>query len=286
MRHYFFKEWKANLRARPLVTLVVVALGAAGLIGTVLLRAEIDRALTWWEDRFEGSFVEIYLDPSVTDDHAVTMSERLEADLRIGRATYISAAEAQREAETYLGMIAFSVLPENPLPASIHLEIAHEFRSPDEVGQLADSLSGIPEITEIVSPDRQIAIYAQGEGIIADYKNILTVGSLGWTAFSLFYGVFLIGRVRAPVWQIWRYLGARPGWFRWPLMVEGAVLGLCCSVAAGLYFRLAASAGWLAAELPHGPYSGSLPLLIAPVVIGAIAGWLAYRVHRRHGMVF
>ncbi|MFC1475437.1 cell division protein FtsX, partial [Candidatus Zixiibacteriota bacterium] len=272
--------------ARPLVTLVVVALGAAGLIGTVLLRTELDRARTWWADRFEGSFIEVYLAPSVTDDEAMALGEQLETDFRLQRATYISAAAAQEEAETYLGALTFSVLAENPLPASIRLEIALESRSPEAVQQLTDSLAGIPGLTEIISPDRQITIYAQGASIIVDYTNMLIAGSLCWTAFSLFFGVFLIGRVRAPVWRIWRYLGARPGWFRWPLMAEGAILGFCCSVAGGLYLRLTVSGEWFATGLPLGLASGFLPWLAAPALIGALAGWLAYRVHRRHSMTF
>lgn len=286
MRHYFFAEWKANLRARPLVTLVVVVLGAAGLIGTMLLRAELGHALAWWEDRFAGSFIEVYLDSSLTAETAANLSAQLESDYRIQRATHVSAADAQQEAEAYLGVIAFSVLPENPLPASVRLELDPGARTPEGVVQLTDSLAGISGITEIVSPDGQIAIYAQGGDSITGYGQMLTIASLGWTAFWLFCGVFLIGRIRAPTWQIWRYLGARPGWFRWPLMAEGAILGLCCSIAAGLGFQLAVSAAWLPVNSLGQPFSGFFLLLTVPAAIGAMAGWLAYRVHRRRGLTF
>lgn len=268
------------MRARPLITLLVVVLGAAGLIGAVALQAELSRALTWWDGHFEGAFVEIYLDDAMTEDAGMELREHLAADNRVLSATYISAADAQAEAEGYLGPMAFSVLPENPLPASLRLEITPESKSGPVVRQLVDSLAAVPGIAEIVSADQQLALYSQGRETITTYSRSLIMVAALWIGVWLFCGIYLIARVRAPETRIWSYLGARPGWFRWPVIVEGVVLGLGTSLVAGVVLTWGNSPipfdGAPADVLPMG-----LPvLLVVPALSGAIAGWLAYRVQR------
>jgi cell division protein FtsX len=286
MRYYFFQEWKANLRARPLITLLVVFLTAGGLLATVLLGGELKRARTWWADRFADSFIEVYLDPSVTDEEATALRDALAVDSRLRQVTYVSTTAARQEAEAYLGTLAFSVLPENPLPASLRLELALQARSPASVRQLTDSLAGIAGISEIVSPDRQLAAYARGAEIIADYTKIVIAGSLCWTVIWLFLGVFLVGRARVPSWRIWHYLGARSGWFRWPLIIEGAMVGLSCTLVAGLCIHVMLPGRWSGLDSFPGTSAGIFPWLALPVLLGALAGWLAYRIHRRHSMTF
>jgi|GEM_PF-3421074 len=286
MRYYFFREWRANLRARPLVTIVVVLLAATGVAGTTILRFELSRALTWWENRFEQPLFEIYLDAAVAEDSAVALSAQLSALDQVQQAEYISATQAQREAEEYLGAIVFSILPQNPLPASVRLVIAPEFRTPHHVQKLTDSLAETPGITEVVSADRQVAIYSAGKGIITSYSTVLLAAALGWTIFWLFTGVFLIVRLRSPRWKVYQHLGAQPGWFRWPSMAEGFALGVCSSVAALLFTRLAVKAGWLPGGLPGQSGSELLAVLLVPAVIGCLAGWLAYRVQRHRGAIF
>jgi len=261
-------------------------MGAVGLVGTAWLQTEFGRALEWWGTHFEGPFVEVYLSDSITDDAALILCDQLETDDRIQRAAYISSAMAQAEAEIYLGAIAFTVLPDNPLPASIRLEVTPEHKSGGAVRQLTDSLAAISGVTEIVSAEQQLALYDQGKESITNYQRLLTFIALAWTGFWLFCGVYLIGRVRTPQWQIWRYLGARPGWFRWPLVFEGAILGLGCSIIAGGFLYLAHSTEQLVFVFPIGADTATLLFITAPALIGALGGWLAYRIHRHHGVSF
>jgi cell division transport system permease protein len=273
LRHYFFKEWKANLRARPLVTLLVVLLAAGGLAGAAALHSEFGRALGWWESHFAGPFIEVYLDDQLAQDVGFRFSEQLAADERVLTATYISAAEAQAEAEGYLGAMAFSVLPENPLPASIRLDLAPNAKSSAALRRLVDSLAVLPGVAEIVSADQQLAVYSQGRETLTTYARSVTIIAVVWTGLWLFWGVYLIARVRAPETRIWSCLGARPGWFRWPLISEGIALGLGTSLVA-----------WLIPVGNDSPVSFmgglSVGLAAGPPMIGAVAGWLAYRVQR------
>jgi len=278
MRHYFLKEWKANLRARPLVTLVIVVLGAAGLVISTVMQTEFGLASSWWEDRFAGPFAEIYFDASVDEDEGLRLCGQLRADKRILNAAYISTEDAQAEAESYLGALAFSVLPENPLPSSARLEITPEFRSGTAVQRLVDSLAMVPGIAEIVTADQQLALYAQGRETIARYSQLAAVAAPVWTGLWLFCGVYLVARVRAPEARIWHYLGVRPGWFRWPLMFEGALLGLASSIAAGFVLI---SSGNTESSMADSAFT-----FVIPVAVGIIAGWLAYRVQRHKAFSF
>lgn len=290
MRYYLLREWKASLRARPLVTIMVVLLAAAGLAGITLLRTQLFRALAWWESRFEYPHVEVYFDAAVPEDSIFTLSDRLAALTQIQQTEYISATEAQREAEEYLGMIAFSVLPENPLPASVRAVMAPEFRTLDHIQRLADSLVNVPGVVEVVSANQQIAIYSRGKKIITEYSTIFLITSTVWTVFWLFIGVYLAVRVRSPEWKVWRYLGVRPGWFRWPPMAEGLTLGVLVSVTAWFFTWLVPRFAWVSGNLPDQSQPEHLVSFGAPAVFGCLAGclagWLAYRIQRRHGAIF
>jgi len=287
MGSFFIKQSIGNMRARPIITLVVVLLCAAGLAGSGALRGELDRALDWWESRFTEPLFEVYLDHSLTEEQAQALGVRIAELEQVQRVDFISAAEAQREAEHYLGAIAFSILPENPLPASLRLAIAPDYRNPLNIRLLTDTVITIDGINEIISADQQIAIYARGRQVITDYSTALSIASVGWTVFWLFIGVFLMLRTRATEAKVWRYLGARPGWLRWPPMTEGFILGLC---AAGL--------GWVLSHVisqyihptvdmdtPAGLATGSefVALLIILPIVGSLAGWLAYRMLRKKG---
>jgi len=286
MRYYLLREWKANLRARPFIAIVVVLLAATGLTGITMLQAQLSQALAWWEERFEYPHVEVYFDASVQEDSIIALSNRLTALTQIQQTEYISATEAQREAEEYLGVIAFSVLPENPLPASVRAVLAPEFRTPDHVRRLADSLANIPGIVEVVSANQQIAISSRGKKIITEYSAVFLVTSIVWTFFWLFIGVYLVMRVPSPEWKVWRYLGARPGWFRWPPMAEGFTLGVLISAVAWFFTWLAPRFAWVSGNLHDQSQPELLILFVAPAAIGSLAGWLAYRVHLHRGAAF
>lgn len=286
MGRYFFKEWKSSLRARPLTTLVVVILAAAGLAGSTAIRAQLSRALTWWEGRFDEPVLEAYLKAPVTDEAAIALADQLDALQQVERVEFVSADEAQREAEAYLGTVAFAILPENPLPASVRLTVAPEYRTPYHMRYLADSLINVPGIIEVISADEQVEIYSRGRQIIIDYSVALQIASLGWAVFWLFVGIFLVLRIRSPEWMVWRYLGARPGWFRWPPMAEGLTLGVLVTalawVSAGLLTPVGqidiAPVNWRRVELFF--------FFAAPAFAGCLAGWLAYRVQRRRARFY
>jgi len=154
MGSFLIKQAFGNMRARPLITLVVVVMCAAGLAGSGALRGELGRALDWWESRFTEPLFEVYLDNSLTEEQAQALRARIAALEQIQRIDFITAAEAKQEAERYLGAIAFSILPENPLPASFRVTIVPDYRNPYHIRRLTDSLITIGGVTDIISADK------------------------------------------------------------------------------------------------------------------------------------
>jgi cell division transport system permease protein len=286
MRHFFFKQLSENLRARPIITVLVVVLCAAGLASAGALQSEFARAMGWWEDRFTEPLFEVYLDNSVTEEQALAVRERLNALDQVQHVEYVSAEDARREAENYLGSIAFSILPENPLPASLRVAIAPDYRNPFHIRRLTDSLIATDGIAEIMSADQQITMYAHGRRIISDYSTALLIASFGWTVLWLFIGVYLMLRTRSAESKVWRYLGARPGWMRWPPVAEGFILGLCATGLGWAFFRIVSRVA-SAAEImaPLGAVTTSQLAALAAILplAGTLAGWLAYRVRYRGG---
>ena len=279
-RYFLFKEWIANLRARPLVTILAVFFAAGGLAGSAALHTGLKDASRWWENRFAEPHIEVFLQAQVTEDTAQTLAARLAILPQIEQARYVSKEDARREAEAYLGPLAFSVLPENPLVPSIRLVLKPGVRSQYETRRLVDSFIGLPGVSEVVSADEQLAVYVRGCRIIDQYRTALVATSILWTISWLFCGVFLILRVRADHTKVWQYLGMPPGRLRWPSIAEGLTLGACSAVLGLLLIRLAVQPTWVGVSAGLGSTEYSAVLGIPPVA-GALAGWLAFRVHRR-----
>lgn len=280
MRYYLFSEWNANLRARPFVTVTVLVLAAAGLAGSAALQAGLSGACRWWEQRFTEPQVEVYLKPETSESSVLALTAQLQALPQVQAVTYVTAEQARQEAEAYLGALAFSVLPQNPLPASIRLVTKPEYRTSDDARRLSDALIGFPGVAEIVMADELLALYADGRRILGQYARLLSLTTILWTTGWLFCGIFLVLRVRSAQGKTWQYLGVSPAWLRWPPIAEGLTLGVCCAILGQLALLYV-----VRTLLPQaGPTLRNTEIVLyiaAPPVAGCLAGWLAYRIQRR-----
>ena len=279
-RYLLFKEWKANLRARPVLTVLVILVASGGIAGAAVLHLGLEQGLRWWENRFREPQFEVFLERTVEEDRAASLAGQLGFLRQIQTARYISPEQARREAEEYLGPLAFSVLPENPLPPSIRVTLKPAFRTSDDTRRLVDSLMTVPGVTEVVSAGEQLTLYAAGRRVLTGYRRALMATSLLWMVGWLFLGTFMVLRVRSNHARIWQYLGASPGWLRWPPIAEGFTLG-CCTAFIGGFLACPAAASLLG-QMEKAPGVGEFAgVLVVPPLAGALAGWLAYRVHRR-----
>jgi len=283
MRRFFFQEVRAGLRNRPFFTLLIILASGVGLGAVTALQAELSGATKWWEDRFAQPLFEIYLSEEATEDDGLLLRDQLASQPSISQVAYISPAEAQAEVEAYLGSIAFSVLPENPLPASIRMVIAPAHQTSDYANHLSDSLITIPGVSEILAAQEQIQVFEHGRNVIQRATDFLFIGTQIWVGFWLFIGMFMILRRSGSQMNFWHYLGTPPGWFRWPALAAGCVLGVSTVFVGWIATQFFVAAEWARISAFQISMMNIMIQFVGPIVMGILAGWLAYRVTRHGG---
>ncbi len=272
MWRYISRDLFSANRSRYLIAALLVLVITAGLVTTDLLLKRITTGSDWWAERFADSYIEVYLTSETPVDDTQALRSALGNDSRIATAVFVSADDARREAEQYLGSIVFSRLPDNPLPSSIRLYLDRSARSLETIEQLTDSLAVLPVVSEITYPREHLELYTQGKTLLADYQLMVNTAALGWVGLVVFIGMLLLRRSQLVHNDIWWYLGVGPGILRGFALLEGFVLAAVSAVAARLVMALVSDTPALISIANI--RAGWITLPLAAGLIGGIAGWL------------
>jgi cell division transport system permease protein len=149
-------------------------------------------------------------------------------------ARFISKEHALAELQAELGEEAgvLDILPENPLPASYHLELEAGHRDPDAVARIAAELRRWPEVEDVVFSQAWIEA-------LETWTELFRWGSLIVSLLVLIAAVFVISNtVRLTmassrrVIEIQMLVGATDWFIRTPYLVEGMLHGLLAGLVA------------------------------------------------------
>lgn len=257
-----------GMRATPLVFVASVGTMTAGLLllGSYLLLVQNMRTMLErsGHDFRLVAFLETELPAS---DGRADLAGRVEALAGVRAVEYVSSAAALERLRRDLGREAgiLDGLEQNPLPASLEIEISAARRSPVQVRGLAERLERMPEIEEV----------RWGEAWVEGYARLLrTIEWLGGVLGGfvlLVLGAIVAGTVRlalharAEEIEIQRLVGAGGLFVRLPFYLEGAVQGgVAAAIAVGILWAIFG----LSAPILHEPLAfllGSAP----PAFFGA-----------------
>lgn len=171
--------------------------------------------------------VTAYLDEGLSAADLEELAERVAAAPGVARAQLVTKAEALERFERIAGGAELLVgLDENPLPASIEIELRQEARTADSMAILRESLDGLPGISELAHGEEWIEGYARavslirsgawGIGIVLGLAALLIVAN---TIRLAFYA-------RRDELDILALVGASRTFVRVPFLLEGALQGL------------------------------------------------------------
>lgn len=237
IKHIFYSLAKAlqNIRHFLLINIITVGIIALSLIvlSTFLilffnLRAYLDT----WKRHLQ---VTAYLrDDALSSEKLIALQSSLQSLPEVGGVTFISKEEA-------LGFLkqnfpdqaaALERLKNNPLPASIDIQLKEEYHDPQKIKEFAErvrNLSGVDEVEYGAS-------WMEGYTRAVDFFKTaaLTVG-----AVIVFATVFIISNTlrltilaRKDEIEVMRLVGATDSFIRTPFYIEGALQGFVGAVIA------------------------------------------------------
>ena len=238
---YAFKE--ALIGIRHAKTMTALALGTIALSLLVfglflLVTISLYGAVRSVKARIE---MEVYLETHRSPKEALVFKQEIEKIAGIQSVRYISKDEAAVEFTKVFGDSLLVALSENPLPTSLRIVPAPEFRTAEKMAQIARNIRSydvhqlIDDIHYGASWVREFDLLLQGIvvmdlflGAVVGLASILVVSN----------AVRLSVLARREVIEIMKLVGASDGFVRMPFFLEGLLEGMLGGTLAAiaLYF--------------------------------------------------
>lgn len=279
-----FKRALADLARNRLVGALTVATIALAILivgAAALFVVNTRELLAAWQ---AGARIVAYLKPGIAPDAAPEIGRAIEALEGVGRARYVSSAQALSELREQLALPAalFENLAENPIPASFEIELDEPAGAWERLEAVARRVAGVEGVDEV----------DYGRKWVAALERILGFGRrVSVAAAALFLaavGFIVANTVRIAVHgrreevEIMRLVGATEWFIRAPFYIVAMLQGLLGSLLGlGALF---AGSRLLSAELSAGGLSPLFGLHFLPAEAaaaiaagGTLAGWVGCR---------
>lgn len=231
---YLIREATAGFSRRRLTTSVtVLIMGSALLVLALFILVALNLGIMLERAR-AGVDIRVFLVEGLDAERQAALQPPFLAIPGVSRAHFIGKQQALAELSADLGEAAdvLALLPENPLPASYHLELLPGYREPAAVEAIAVELRRWPEVEDVVFSQAWL-------NALAVWAELFRWGSLIVLLVVLIASVFVIsntvrltmaGSRRAIEIQI--LVGATDGFIRTPFLIEGVLHGLLAGVLA------------------------------------------------------
>jgi cell division transport system permease protein len=202
-------------------TMVLMLLLLAGLLIVV---TGLNAGLDYFESKVE---VTAFVRDGVSQARITEVMDKVKAMPEVAGVTFVSKDEAIQRFRDYnaaRGQTDLTdVLPWNPLPASIEVDLA----DPLVYGQVAHSLQDERDVVEQVVENQSVVNALLTVTNTMRLGGTVILGLVGITVFFIVINTIRLAVVaRAREIEIMRLVGASDAFIRWPFVFEGIFVGL------------------------------------------------------------
>lgn len=218
----FVELWRNRLVNLVSIATIAVSLFILGIFATI--SSNLNLLLAGWSNRVQ---ITVYMKEGTGPQERQEAEELLRNWPEVDSFEYISKEDAVHRFQAYFPEL--DTLPEllesNPLPASFEIQVAPDYRSPEQVRELVARLEGkrgveevdydllwIERLTSIIDLVRALGFFIGGALIVA-------------SVFTIFNVIKLTVYGRQDEISIMRLVGATHAYIRGPFLVEGMLQG-------------------------------------------------------------
>jgi cell division transport system permease protein len=277
--------WRNRLVNIVSIVTIAVSLFILGIFATI--SSNLDLLLIGWSNRVQ---LTVYLSDDSGVEEKQEMERLLSSKDEVDSFQYVSKDEAIERFQSYFPELETlpSMLESNPLPASFEIQMASDYRSPEQVHRFAEELESVPGVGEVdydlLWVERLTAIIDLVRALGFFIGGSLVVASI----FTIFNVIKLTVYGRQEEIGIMRLVGATHAYIRGPFLVEGMLQGGLGGLAALTFlyaayelllrqalesFRLLTSAEWLRFLSPN----AWVGVVIGGMTVGLIGSALSIR---------
>ena len=231
---YFIEKAFQNVRNFILInciTIGIISLSLLVLSTFVMVFSNLQHYLDKWKNQIQ---VTTYLVDGLKPKELTLVKNRIRAFPEVKRLSYISKEDALR---FFLDSFpeqkqALEGLKENPLPASIDIQLRDGYREPDQIKNFAAQIKAIPGVDGVEYGESWIEWYTS-------FLNLLRSAGLSVGVVILLATVFIISNtIKLTVYarkeeiQIMRLVGATDFFIKAPFFIEGIFQGFLGALTA------------------------------------------------------
>jgi cell division transport system permease protein len=224
---YFVRTAERGLRGSPVTTAVaVITIGVSlVLVGAFqLLLRNMDELL---EDFGDDLHVTAYLEDGLDDAGRDELTRLIYTVEGVEDVRSVSKLEALERFRASVGQAAILIegLDENPLPASLEIQLVPDQRTPKGMRVVVESISGLPGISDLASGQDWVEGYLRAIALVRGtgigLGVILSLATLLIVTNTIRLAVF----ARRDELDILALVGASRAFMNTPFLIEGAVQG-------------------------------------------------------------
>ena len=277
-----------NLSQAPvasLVTIVAIGLCLSLPFGLMLITKNVEKFCAGWD---KVASITIYLKAQSTPEQLAQITDTVKSFTFVGSVQVISAETALQEFQTVSGLKDIvSLLPHNPLPAVMQIQLTHTAITPAQFTTFKAKLQRYHEIEQIDFDQAWVRkldlLLSFGKALSQFLYGVVGLGVLFVIANTIRLSLeqhrdemevlHLIGATKAFIRRPFLYRGALYGWLSG--LVTAVILGICM-----LYFktptRELTRSFDASFSLDYLVFSDILIILGTSTLLGWIGAWLAF----------
>lgn len=227
-----------RMKAMTLISTLIMSVALLMLALFTLVTLNMQSMAAAFRSEIE---IRAFLEPTATLEAIQELRQRLLEHPGVQSVAYISKEDALAEFRRQLGEESslVDVLEENPMPASLRIQLQETHRNSQQLQLLAAWLREIEAIEEVRYGDQWVSR-------LEEYIRIFMIVDLLIGAIVLLSALFVISNTvrltvmaRSRTIEIMRLVGATNWFIRMPFLVEGAVQGAVAGGVAMLVLWLA-----------------------------------------------
>lgn len=231
---YLLRESLAGFRRRKLTTGVTILIMGSALLVLALFSVITINVSSLLDAARTGIDVRVFLADDLADARANELIAHLSSLPGVRRVDYISKEQALAEFRRELGdeTELLDELTENPLPASLHVQLAEDALNADRQKEIADAAARWPGVTDVAFSEEWARILDRWHTVFTTATLIIGLIVFIAAVFVISNTVKLTVAASARAVEIMKQVGATDAFIRTPFLLEGVLEGLLGGVMA------------------------------------------------------
>lgn len=168
---------------------------------------------------------ELFLDETCTSEDISNIKEKIRTIGGIKNINYISKDSAKKIFEAEFGKDMLEILDDNPLPASLKINLYDEYKSTERMNKIKSQLEQLPKVTDVEFKKEYLEVIEKNSSAFLFVNLIVSLIITITSVFLVSNTIRLVISSRKKLIDLLKLLGAKRHFILTPFILEGFLQG-------------------------------------------------------------